>query len=191
MTCFFKSPILRKIKVDFIYKVWFVFFKSPNLRKMKYSRFLSWAWNLNFPPITVNNEFQAQDSNSEHFSFWNWEIWKRNHTFWKKVTFRDEYEWKFTEPSKKGSESNQAKLKKSRSRRRPGVTRCWKMATLSVEVSVQSAIGEQQCTTGYNHCMCRVVGWLIVDLYNWTADLKKTSTCKFTYTRHLFQTTSF
>ena len=30
----------------------------------KYSKSLSWTWNLNFPPITVNKlfKFQAQDS---------------------------------------------------------------------------------------------------------------------------------
>ena len=60
--------------------------KSP---KTKYSKSLSWTWNISFPPITVNNKFkfQAQDSNSEYFSFWNWEIWKRNYPFWKNVTF--------------------------------------------------------------------------------------------------------
>ena len=29
------------------------FFRSPNLKKKKYSKKLSWAWNLNFPPITL------------------------------------------------------------------------------------------------------------------------------------------
>ena len=45
-----------------------VFYKSPNLKK-KYSKNLFWAWNLNFPPITVNNKFkfQAQDSFLEYF----------------------------------------------------------------------------------------------------------------------------
>ena len=41
------------------------------------------SWNLKFSPITVNNlfKFQAQDSDLESFF---WEIWKTNHTFWKK-----------------------------------------------------------------------------------------------------------
>ena len=61
-----------------------VFFKSPNLQK-KYSKSLSWTWNLNFPPIRVNNKFklQAQDSNLEYFDL---EILKRNRTFWIKAT---------------------------------------------------------------------------------------------------------
>ena len=48
---------------------------------------LNWTWNLNFPPITVNNKFkfQAQDSFLEYFHFEDWEIWKTNHTFWKKT----------------------------------------------------------------------------------------------------------
>ena len=72
-------------KGGFFQKLWFVFQISKN----KYLKELSWAWNLNFLPITVNNKFkfQAQDSNLEYFSFWNWEIWKTNHTFWIKATF--------------------------------------------------------------------------------------------------------
>ena len=44
-----------------------------NLQK-KYSKKLSWTWNLNFPPITVNNKFkfQVQNSNLEDF-FWRFE----------------------------------------------------------------------------------------------------------------------
>ena len=50
------------IKVAFFQKVWFVF-QISQFQKEKYSKFLSWAWNLNFLPITVNNKFkfQAQD----------------------------------------------------------------------------------------------------------------------------------
>ena len=60
-----------------------------NLKK-KYSKSLSWTWNLNFPPITVNNKFkfQAQDSNLEYFYFGDLEIRKTNRTFWKKANFR-------------------------------------------------------------------------------------------------------
>ena len=58
-----------------------------NLKNM-YSKSLSWSWNLNFPPVTVNNKFkfQAQDSNLEYF-FLDLEIWKTNRTFWIKATF--------------------------------------------------------------------------------------------------------
>ena len=43
---------LPRQEVAFFQKVWWNFFRSPNLKK-KYSKKLSWAWNLNFPPITV------------------------------------------------------------------------------------------------------------------------------------------
>lgn len=62
------------------------FFRSPNLKK-KYSKKLSRAWNLNFPPITlgVKSKFQAQDSFLEHF-FWRiGDLKKFHHTFWKKL----------------------------------------------------------------------------------------------------------
>ena len=74
-----------KLKVALFQKVWHVFqiSKSP---KNKYSKSLSWIWNLNFLLITVNNKFkfQAQDSNMEYFYFEDLEIWKMIHTFWKK-----------------------------------------------------------------------------------------------------------
>ena len=64
-------------------------FLNLPITKKKYSKKLSWTWNLNFPPKTVNNKFkfQAQDSFLEYFYFEDWEIWKTNHTFWKKATF--------------------------------------------------------------------------------------------------------
>ena len=67
-----------------------------NLQK-KYSNSLSWTWNLNFPSITVNNnfKFQAQDSNLEYFYFGDLEIWKTSHTFWKKATFSTDCPKKF------------------------------------------------------------------------------------------------
>ena len=47
---------------------------------------------LNLPVAkrTIFNKFkfQAQGSSLEYFSFWNWEIWKTNHIFWIKATFR-------------------------------------------------------------------------------------------------------
>ena len=52
-----------------------VFFSESVMRfsnlQNKYSKSLSWTWNLNFLPITVNNlfKFQAQDSDLE-YSFW-------------------------------------------------------------------------------------------------------------------------
>ena len=66
-------------KGGFFQKVRFIF----QISKEKYSKKLSWTWNLNFPPITVNNKFifQAQDSNLEYFFL---EIWKMIRTFWKK-----------------------------------------------------------------------------------------------------------
>ena len=63
-------------------------FSNLPISKNKCSEKLSWAWNLNFLPISVNNKFkfQAQDS------FWNifsgdWDTWKIHRTFWKKATF--------------------------------------------------------------------------------------------------------
>ena len=71
-------------------------FSNLQISKWKYSKSLSWTWNLNFPPITVNNifKFQAQDSNLDFF-FWDLEIWKMVRTFWKKVTFRTNHTWIF------------------------------------------------------------------------------------------------
>ena len=40
------------LKVAFFQKVWFIFQISKSPEK-KYSKKLSWAWNLNFPPITL------------------------------------------------------------------------------------------------------------------------------------------
>ena len=70
-------------------------FSNLQISKKNYSKSLSWTWNLNFPPITVNNKFkfQAQDSNLEYFYFGDLEIWKTNRTLWKKVTFSI-YVWK-------------------------------------------------------------------------------------------------
>ena len=75
----------NQLKVAFFQKVRCVFQISKN----KYSKSLSWTWNLNFLPITVNNKFkfQAQDRNLEYVYFGDLEIWKTNHTFWKKATF--------------------------------------------------------------------------------------------------------
>ena len=46
-------------------------FSDLQISKKIYSKKLSWAWNLNFPPITL----------------YCLEIWKTNRTFWKKATF--------------------------------------------------------------------------------------------------------
>ena len=45
----------------------------------KYSKSLSWTWNLNFPPIIVNNLFKFKLRIV---------IWKTHETFWKKINFR-------------------------------------------------------------------------------------------------------
>ena len=54
------KPVVRKIKkflkVDFFFRKCDVFVKSPK----KNSKSLSWTWNLNFPPTTVNNLFGLQ-----------------------------------------------------------------------------------------------------------------------------------
>ena len=73
------------LKVAFFQKVLFVF----QISKEKYSKKLSWTWNLNFRQIhfTIIGgkfKFQAQDSFLEYFFFGDLEIWKTNHTFWKK-----------------------------------------------------------------------------------------------------------
>ena len=70
-------------KSGFFQKVQCVF----QISKKMYSISPSWTWNLNFPPITVNNKFkfQAQDSNLEYFYFG--DLKKTNRTFWKKDTF--------------------------------------------------------------------------------------------------------
>ena len=51
-----------------LFKKWDSFFKSPNLKK-KYSKSLSWAWNLNklFTVMGGNFKFQVQNSDLEYF----------------------------------------------------------------------------------------------------------------------------
>ena len=49
---FFMRSLILVCKGGFFQKVRWNFFRSPNLKK-KYSKKLSWAWNLNFPPITL------------------------------------------------------------------------------------------------------------------------------------------
>ena len=46
-------------------------FSNLPISQKNYSKKLSWAWNLKFPPISVNNlfKFKAQDSFLEYF-FW-------------------------------------------------------------------------------------------------------------------------
>ena len=44
-------------KGGFFQKVWFVF-QISKFQKERYSKFLSWASNSNFLPITVNNKFK-------------------------------------------------------------------------------------------------------------------------------------
>ena len=58
-------------------------FSNLPISQKNYSKILSWAWNLNFLSISVNNlfKFQAQNSFLEQFL---WEIGKTNLTFWKK-----------------------------------------------------------------------------------------------------------
>ena len=63
-------------------------FSNLPISQKNYSKKLSWAWNLKFPPISVSNlfKFQAQDSFLEYFF---WEIWnlKNESHFLKKATF--------------------------------------------------------------------------------------------------------
>ena len=59
-TEFFKASEMGQItvlKVAFFRKC-DSFFKFPNLQEKKYSKKLSWVWNLNFPPITVKGYCQ-------------------------------------------------------------------------------------------------------------------------------------
>ena len=88
--CFSFQINARLFKGGFFQKVWCVFQFSK-----KYSKLLSWTWNLNFPPITVNNKFkfQAQDSNLEYFYFGDLEIWKTICTFWKKPPLVGTFVW--------------------------------------------------------------------------------------------------
>ena len=80
--CFSFQINARLFKGGFFQKVWCVFQFSK-----KYSKLLSWTWNLNFPPITVNNKFkfQAQDGNLEYFYFGDL---KNESHFLKKATFK-------------------------------------------------------------------------------------------------------
>ena len=75
----------KYLKVAFFQKVQFVFqiSKPP---KWKYSKLLSWAWNLNLLSSVIGGKFkfQVQDSDLDFFL----EIWKTHHTFWKKATSR-------------------------------------------------------------------------------------------------------
>jgi hypothetical protein len=59
-------------------------FQNLPISQKNYSKKLSWAWNLKFPPISVKNS--AQDSFFEFF-LGDSEILKTNLTFWKKITF--------------------------------------------------------------------------------------------------------
>ena len=47
-----KISLANRLKVAFFQKVWWNFFRAQ-ISKKKYSKKLSWAWNLNFPPITL------------------------------------------------------------------------------------------------------------------------------------------
>ena len=81
------SILPKSLKVGFFSESAMCFSHCQN----KYSKSLSWTWNLNFPPITVDNlfKFQAQDSDLEYL-FWQCEKYgesKIHRTFWKKSTF--------------------------------------------------------------------------------------------------------
>ena len=67
---------LTLLKVAFFQKLQWIFFRSPNLKK-KYSKKLSWAWNLNILPITVKCEWRDLDFKLK-VVFWNifFEIWR-------------------------------------------------------------------------------------------------------------------
>ena len=63
--------ILGQFKGAFFQKVRFVFQISQSLKTLIPKK-LSWAWNLKFPPKSVNNlfKFQAQDSFLEYSQTW-------------------------------------------------------------------------------------------------------------------------
>ena len=46
-----------QLKVVFFQEVWFVF-QISQFQKEKCSKFVSWAWNSNFPPKRINNKFK-------------------------------------------------------------------------------------------------------------------------------------
>ena len=78
------------------------FFKSPNLQNKKYSKKLSWAWNLNLLSTVIGGKlkFQVQDSFLEYFYLGDWEIWKTHRTFWKKNLWKKYFiKWKSVECS--------------------------------------------------------------------------------------------
>ena len=56
-------------------------FSNLPISPQKYTKSLSWTWNLKFSPITVNSLYEFQTQVSDLGS---WEIWKTNLTFWKK-----------------------------------------------------------------------------------------------------------
>ena len=62
-------------KGGFFQKVRWIFFRSPNLKK-KYSKKLSWAWNLNFPPITVYCNWRENLNFKLRIVFWNNFFWR-------------------------------------------------------------------------------------------------------------------
>ena len=85
--------IVARLKVPFIQKV-----RLFQISQKNYCKKLSWAWNLKFPPITVNNlfKFQAQDN-----FFWNGffgrlekriSLWGHSTTTWTKF-------WSISTPS--------------------------------------------------------------------------------------------
>ena len=56
-------------------------FLNLPISQKNYSKKLSWAWNLKFPPITVNNlfKFPAQDSDLQYLCEQNRAIWKKSY----------------------------------------------------------------------------------------------------------------
>ena len=69
------------------------FFKSPNLQKKIFQKTIlnlkfKFPAKKHFTVIGGKFKFQAQDSFLEYFFFGDLEIWKTNHTFWKKATFK-------------------------------------------------------------------------------------------------------
>ena len=89
---FLRRPQIWQISVHFkltiggfFQNVRFVF----QISQKNYSKKLSWAWNLNnlFTDMGENFNFQGKDSFLGIIFLGDWEIWKRNLTFWKKGTF--------------------------------------------------------------------------------------------------------
>ena len=77
------------LAVGFLPTLGAMHFLDFQISRKKYSEKLSWAWNSNFFKVFQNI-----------FFFRDLEIWKANHTFWKKATFSSfQNQWCSAQPS--------------------------------------------------------------------------------------------